>query len=94
MLLTLSLVFAGCATTTGTQADCFAKNEKFSAAASCMRGEMSSLKWKSNAPLSMLKDYENYLNVIEAKVKKGELSDEDGKLRMQEYLLRLRNSYN
>lgn len=84
---------AGCATVTGTQADCFSKHERFSDAATCMRSEMSTLKWGSNAPLSTLRDYEVYLGSIEAKVRKGEMSDEDAKLRMQEYLTRLRASY-
>ena len=54
---------------------------------------MDSLKWGSNAPLSALKDYEMYLSSVDAKVRKRELSDDDAKMQMQEYLLRLRSSY-
>ena len=84
---------AGCATVTGTQADCFRANARFTDAAACMRSEMNTLKWGSNAPLSMLADYESYLNTTEAQVRRGELSDERAKQRMQEYLVQLRNSY-
>jgi hypothetical protein len=88
------LILSACSTMTGTQADCFSKNEKFADAASCMRSQMDSLKWGSNAPLSALRDYQLYLNSVETKVKKNQMSDEDAKMQMQEYLIRLRNSYN
>lgn len=92
-LLVLSFSVLGCATVTGTQADCFSKNLHFSDAAACMRAEMGTLKWSSNAPLPALRDYEVYLGLIESKVKKGEMSNEDAKIQMQEYLVRLRSSY-
>jgi hypothetical protein len=59
-----------------------------------MKAEIPKLKWASKAPLSALRDYEVYLGLLESKVKKGEISDDDAKLRMQEYLTRLRASYN
>lgn len=88
-----TVLISACATITGTQADCFSKNQRFADAATCMRGQMDSLKWGSNAPLSALKDYELYLSSVDAKVRKRELSDDDAKMQMQEYLLRLRSSY-
>jgi len=90
---TIAVILGGCATITGTQADCFAKYDRFAEAAACMKAEMPKLRWASNAPLSALRDYEVYLGLLESKVKKGEISDEDAKLRMQEYLTRLRASY-
>lgn len=92
-LILMSIVVSACATVTGSQADCFTKHQKFSDAATCMRGELEKLKWGSNVPLSALHDYQLYLSLVEAKVKRGELSDEDAKIQMQEYLIRLRNSY-
>lgn len=92
-LFALSLSILGCATVTGTQAECFSKNLRFSDAAACMRAEMGTLKWSSNAPLPALRDYEVYMGLIESKVNKGEMSDEDAKIQMQEYLVRLRSSY-
>lgn len=94
MTMCCIIVLSACSTMTGTQADCFSKNQKFSDAASCMRNQMDSLKWGSNAPMSLLRDYQIYLNSLESKVNKNQLSDEDAKMQMQEYLIRLRNSYN
>lgn len=91
--VTAVLTLSSCTTITGTQADCFRQNSKFENAANCMRSEMNSLKWGSATPLSALNDYEVYLSSMEAKVKRGEVSDENAKIRMQEYLIRLRNSY-
>ena len=88
-----ALILSSCTTITGTQADCFRQNPKFENAANCMRSEMNSLKWGSATPLSALNDYDLYLTSMEAKVKRGEVSDQNAKMQMQEYLIRLRNSY-
>lgn len=58
LLALASLSVPGCATVTGTQAECFSKNLHFYDAAACMRAEMGTLKWSSNAPLPALRDYE------------------------------------
>jgi hypothetical protein len=95
-LLTISvllLALSGCATLTGTQANCFDRNEKFSDAAACMQAELPRLKWASNAPLSAIRDYKSYLRSLAAKNAKGDISDEDAKMQMQEYMTKLRVSY-
>ena len=89
-IVIICALLSGCATVTGTQSDCFSKYEKFAQAASCMRAEMPKLRVASRAPLSALSDYESYMNILEVKVRKGQLSDEDAKLQMQEYLLKMR----
>lgn len=93
-LVPVAMALSGCATLTGAQADCFDRNERFLDAAACMRAELPSLKWTSNAPLSVIRDYKAYLGSLESKARKGEISDEDAKLQMQEYMTRLRASYN
>jgi len=92
-VLILSALASGCATLTGTQADCFGRYPKFVDAAACMKAEMPKLKWWSSVPVPALRDYDTYLSTLESKVKRGEMSDDDAKLRMQEYLTLLRASY-
>ena len=86
--LALPLVFGACATMTGSQSDCMGKHEKFADVASCLRAK--NLAWTTNWPVSVVKDYETRLNLLEKKVAIGSMSDEDAKLNLQDYLVRLR----
>ena len=79
-------LLSGCGTIAQSQADCFKQHAKFANAAQCMREELKSLKWTSTAPFAAIADYGAYLDVLQEKVKRGELRDTDAKLCALEYM--------
>ena len=91
IIFALLVCAIGCATVTGTQSACLAKNQYFREVAQCIWSKK--LAHYSTASRSAIADYEAHVALLEQRVSSGQMTDAQAKLALQAYLERWQAAY-